>query len=265
MASLSLVLALLMVAAVVGLAAKRLKVHYNIALVLAGTLLGAARLMPPVRLDPQIVIDVFLPILLFEAAMSTDLRRLRRNLNPVVLLSVPGMLLTVLVGGTVIRYAIGLPWSVSLLLGSILATTDTIAVIATFRKVRVPGRFATIVENESLFNDGTALVAFATLLGVVREGRFHAAATAYELVWVTVAGLAVGVAVGWLTSQVLRKIDDHLLEILMTAVITYGSWLLAGRVGGSSVIAVVTAGITLSTVGWPFLTPTGKVAIRSAW
>src|SRR5262245_25530118 len=263
--SLSIVLELLLVAAAVGLLAKRLKVHANVALVLAGAGLGALHLVSPTHLDPDVVINIFLPILLFEAAISTDLRRLRRNLAPVVLLSVPGMLLTVVVAGTVIRQALGLPWSISFLLGSILAPTDTIAVIATFRKVRVPGRLATIVENESLFNDGTALVAFATLLGLARDGRFHPAAMAYELVWVIVGGLGVGFAVGWLTSQALRKIDDHLMEIMMTVLVTYGSWLLAARLGASSVIAVVTAGITIETAGWAALTPTGKVAIRSVW
>lgn len=265
MEALTIVLELLLVAAAVGLAAKRLRIHYNIALVLAGVAVGASHLLPPVHLDPSVVINVFLPVLLFEAAISIDLRRLRQNLVPVVVLAVPGMILTVFVAGAVLRHGLDLAWSVALLLGSILATTDTISVIATFRKVRVPSRLSTIVENESLFNDGTALVAFTTLLGVLAEDRFSATSTVASLLWVVCVGLLVGLAVGWAASQLLRRVDDHLMEIMVTVVVTYGSWLVAERVHASSIIAVVTAGITLGTIGWPVLTPTGKVAIRSVW
>ncbi|MBI3932090.1 MAG: cation:proton antiporter [Acidobacteria bacterium] len=263
--NLTVVLEILIVAATVGVLAKRLRVHYNIALVLAGVAVGASRLVPRVGLDPEIVLQVFLPILLFEAAIATDLRRLRENLGPVVLLSVPGMLASVGVGGAILRLGLALPWALALLLGSILATTDTIAVIGTFRKVRAPGRLATIVENDSLFNDGTALVAFATILAVVQEGRFDAGQRAAQLIWVTAAGLAVGVAVGFVASLLMRRTEDHLLEIMLTVLVTYGSALLAERIHASAVLAVVAAGITVGTVGWRGLAPTGKVAIRSFW
>jgi CPA1 family monovalent cation:H+ antiporter len=265
MEALTIVLELLLVSAAVGLAARRLRIHYNIALVVAGVALGASHLLPAVRLDPSVVINIFLPILLFEAAISTDLRRLRQNLAPVTVLAVPGMVLTVVVAGAVLRHGIGLEWPIALLLGSILAATDTISVIATFRKVHVPSRLTTIVENESLFNDGTALVAFTTLLGMCVQGRFSAGATLAQLLWVVCVGLLVGLFVGWLASQLLRRVEDHLMEIMVTVVVTYGSWLLAERLHASAIIAVVTAGITVGTVGWPGLTPTGKVAIRSVW
>src|SRR5688572_7656227 len=109
--NLTVVVLLLLVAAVVGLVAKRLRVHYNIALVLAGVALGASQLVPHVALDADIVLRVLLPILLFEAALATDLARLRDNLGPVVLLSVPGMLATVFVAGAVVRWALGLDWA----------------------------------------------------------------------------------------------------------------------------------------------------------
>src|SRR5687767_3368037 len=105
---LTVVVSLLLVAAVVGLAAKRLHVHYNVALVLAGVALGASQLVPHVVLDADVVLRVLLPILLFEAALATDLARLRENLAPVVLLAVPGMLATVFVAGAVVRWALGL-------------------------------------------------------------------------------------------------------------------------------------------------------------
>lgn len=262
---LTVVLQLLLVAAAVGLLAKRLQVHYNIALVLAGVVVGTLHWLPPVHLDPEVVINVFLPILLFEASIATDLRRLRENLAPVLLLAVPGILLCVAVIGLVVHAGLGLAWMPALLLGSLLAATDTIAVIATVRKVRAPARLTTILENDSLFNDGTSLVAFSTLLAVIARGRFDPTQVGFELVWVVGAGLLVGMALGFLASQLARRTEEHLFEIMVTVIVTYGSWLLAGRIGASPVLAVVAAGITFGTAGWPGLTPTGRVAIRSTW
>jgi CPA1 family monovalent cation:H+ antiporter len=262
---LTVVVELLLVAAVVGLAAKRLHVHYNVALVLAGVVLGASQLVPHVGLDADVVLRVLLPILLFEAALATDLGRLRENLVPVVLLAVPGMLATVFVTGAVVRWGLGLDWGVALLLGCILATTDTIAVIAGFRKVRVPPRLATVVENESLFNDGTALVAFTTVLAVIQRGRFDPVNGLVELVWVTAGGLLVGFAAGYAAAHVMRRIDDHLMEIMVTVIVTYASSAGAEALGASPILAVVTAGITVRAAGWDGVTPTGKVAIRSVW
>jgi CPA1 family monovalent cation:H+ antiporter len=256
--------ALLLVAAAVGFGARRLGVHYNIALVVAGAAMSAAQ-VPRIALDPEIVIQVFLPILLFEAAISTDLRRLREDMRPVVLLAVPGMLVTVIVAGAILHFGLGLPWLFALLLGSILAATDTIAVVATFRKVKAPARLRTIVENESLFNDGTALVAFAAIAAAIRQGQFEVTSGVVQLVWVTVVGIGIGAAAGWGASQLARLTDDHLMEILFTVVVTYGSWVVAEGVHASPVLAVVAAGITVGSVGWREITPAGKVAIRSFW
>src|SRR5688500_573184 len=158
--------------------------------------MGAAQ-VPRIALDPELVIQVFLPILLFEAAISTDLRRLRADMRLVVLLAGPGMLATVFVAGAILRYGLGVPALFALLLGAILATTDTIAVVATFRKVKAPPRLRTIVENESLFNDGTALVAFAAILAAIHQGRFEVTTGVTQLAWVTVVGIGIGVAAGW--------------------------------------------------------------------
>jgi CPA1 family monovalent cation:H+ antiporter len=263
--TLQVLLALLVVATAVGMLAKRLRVHYNIALVLTGVALGAAHVLPGVTLRPQIVLDVFLPILLFEAATATDVRRLRDNLAPVVLLAMPGTALTMLVAGAVLRVGLGLEWPLALLLGAMLASTDTIATIASFRQVRAPARLSTIVENESLFNDATALVAFATLLEVVLSGRFDPQTGFRDLAWLTVAGLAAGVAVGRAASLLMHRTEDHLIEIMMTVAVTYGSHLLAISVGGSPVLAVVAAGLVVGSTGWSGLTATSKVAIRSVW
>ncbi len=193
-ATLQTVLLLLIAAAVVGLLAKRLHVPDVIALVLAGVGLAALGGFPVIGLEPQVVLQVFLPILLFEAALAADAGRLRRDLVPVATLAGPGMLISVGVAGLLLNVGLGLPLPLALLLGAMLAATDTIAVIASFRRVRAPQRLSTLVESESLLNDGTALVAFSTLLAVVLQGSFEPSRGLLALAWVTLAGLGVGAA-----------------------------------------------------------------------
>ena len=137
--------------------------------------------------------------------------------------------------------------------------------MATFRKVKAPARLRTIVENESLFNDGTALVAFAAILAAIHQGRFEVTSGLVQLVWVTAIGIAIGAAAGLGAAQLMKMTDDHLMEILFTVVVTYGSWVVAESVHASPVLAVVAAGITLGSFGWGEITPAGKVAIRSFW
>ena len=263
--TLTVVLLLLLIAAAVGFLAKRLRIHYNVALVLAGVALGASQAVPKVGLRPEIVLQVFLPILLFEATLATDLRRLRENLVPVTVLAVPGMLTTVAVAGAILHAGLDLDWRVACLLGAALAATDTIAVIASFRKVRVSPRLAAIVENESLFNDGTAIVAFTTILAALQQGHFDPARGFAGLAWVTGVGLGCGLLLGYAVAHLMRGTDDHLMEIMLTAIAAYGSALFAETLHVSPVLAVVAAGLTLRAAGWESVTPAGKVAIRSVW
>jgi CPA1 family monovalent cation:H+ antiporter len=263
--TLTVVLLLLLIAAAVGFLAKRLRIHYNVALVIAGVVLGTTQAVPKVSLQPEIVLQVFLPILLYEATLATDLRRLRENLWPVALLAVPGVLTTVVVAGAILHAGLGLGWPIACLLGAALAATDTIAVIASFRKVRVSPGLAAIVENESLLNDGTAIVAFTTILAAIEQGRFDPGSGLAGLSWVTAVGLGCGLVLGYAIAHLLRQTDDHLMEIMLTAIAAYGSALLAESLHASAVLAVVAAGLTLRGAGWEALTPTGKVAIRSVW
>lgn len=263
--TLTVVLLLLLIAAAVGFLAKRLRIHYNVALVIAGVALGTTQAVPRVALQPEIVLGVFLPILLFEATLATDLRRLRENLVPVIVLAVPGVLTTLAVAGIILHAGLGLAWPVACLLGAALASTDTIAVIASFRKVRVSPRLAAIVENESLFNDGAAIVAFGAILAAIQQGHFDPGRSIATLAWVAAVGLGCGFGLGYAVAHLVRGTDDHLMEIMLTAIAAYGSALLAESLHASSVLAVVAAGLTLRGVGWEALTPTGKVAIRSVW
>jgi CPA1 family monovalent cation:H+ antiporter len=264
-ATLTLVLELLLVAAAVGFVAKRLRVHYNIALVLAGAAVGAARLVEPMKLDAAIVLQVFVPILLFEAAISSDLRRLRDNLVPVLTLAVAVILLAMFVGAGILNRGLGLVWPVALLLATVLASTDTIAVIATVRSVRAPQRLSTILQNASAFDDATTLVAFAAVLAYAQRGTFDLATSAVGLAWAVGAAAAVGGLLGLVAAAVMSRTEDHLMEILLTVIVTFGSAVVAGQIGASSVVAVLASGLALVSGGWQHVTPTGRIAIRSFW
>ena len=263
--TLTVVLLLLLIAGGVGFLAKRVRIHYNVALVLAGVVLAASQAVPQVALRSEVVLQIFLPILLFEATLATDLRRLRDNLVPVAVLAVPGMLTTVAVSGLILHGALGLDWAVACLLGAALAATDTIAVIASFRKVRVSPRLAAIVENKSLFNNNTTIMAFTAILAAIQVGRFEPGRGVMELAYVTGVGLTCGLGLGWAVAHLMRGTEDHLMEIMLTVLAAYGSALFAETLHVSAVLAVVAAGLTLRAVGWNAVTPTGRVAIRSVW
>nr|WP_263975425.1 cation:proton antiporter [Leptolyngbya sp. 7M] len=150
---------LLLVATAVALLSRRLGVPYVTGLVLAG--LAITDFLPQsIGLDSSLILNLFLPILLFEAAINTDVSRLRSTVKPIVLLAGPGVIVASGVTATILKYGLGLDWTPALLLGTILAITDTVSVIAVFKEITVPSRLITIVEGESLFNDGVALVLF---------------------------------------------------------------------------------------------------------
>ena len=162
---------LLVAAAVVAVIARWIRLPYTLALLLLGLGLGAVPLISAPTLSSEIILLLFLPPLLFEASFVLDLRRLWSVRTGIVAFAVPGVLLAMVVGGVLVRWALGLPWSVALLFGAMIAATDPVAVLATFRQIGVSPRLAALLEGESLLNDGVALAFLVTLTGAV-QGTF---------------------------------------------------------------------------------------------
>ena len=184
--------ALLLVVAVgstVAIGAKRIGVPYNVALVVVGLVLVFLDVLPYAPLDPQVVLVAFLPVLVFEAALVSDADGLRRASKPILALALPGVAISLVATAGVATMALGLPFSAALLLGALLAITDTVSVLLAFKSVRVPHRLAAIMEGESLFNDGTALVLVTLATTVVASGVFDPTATARALAIAIVASL----------------------------------------------------------------------------
>jgi len=243
-------------ATVLGLVSRRARLlPYPVVLAGAGIVVG---LLPGEQL-PHIGADVillaFVPGLVFEAALTLDLPELRRRLLPVGLLATAGVAATVLLIGTLTHLLLGFSWASGMLLGSILAATDPIAVVTLLRQLKAPSGLAAILEGESLLNDGTGVAVFSAVLATILAGAPSFGDAAVRFVEIGVGGAVIGLAVGFLGVALMRAAEDAPLEILATLVIAYGSYLAADIVHASGIVAVVVAGVVIARYG----STTGKL------
>jgi Na+/H+ antiporter len=234
---------------VAGLAvlAGTLRVPYPITLVAGGALIGFIPGVPDVQLDPDLVLLIFLPPLLYGAAFFTDLRDLRRNARPIALLAIPLVLVTMGAVAVVAHGTIGLGWPEAFVLGAIVSPTDAVAPAEILRRLNAPRRLLIVIEGESLTNDGTALVLYKVAVAAVVTGSFSFWDAGLRFVANGLGGLAIGLAAGWLIKQVRARIDDPPTEITISLLSGYAAYLPAEELGLSGVIAAVTVGVY---VGW---------------
>jgi len=254
------VVVLLLIASGVHALTKRFKLPFTVMLVLVGIALSSiARARPEwtaalhnFQISPDLILYVFLPSLIFEAAFHMDVRQLRENLGHVLMLAVPGLLISTLIIGLIVAAVTRIPFAAALLLGAILSATDPVAVIAVFKRLGAPHQLTTLVEGESLFNDATSIVLSRIMLGVVIGGalsRGSIARGAVSFVAVFIGGLLLGWLLGLLTGLILGWVQDHFIEITLTTVLAYASFILAEQVlHVSGVMAAIAAGLTIS--GW---------------
>jgi CPA1 family monovalent cation:H+ antiporter len=258
---LSLLIAVAIVAAIV----RFVRVPYTVALVLAGLGLALTPQAPSVQLTPALILTVFLPVLLFHAAYNLDVTELRANVAAITLLAAPGVLLTAGLVGVALHFVGRLPWPVAVLFGTIVAATDPVAVLALFETVGAPRRLVTIVDAESLFNDGIALVIFASVLGVATAHQVQIGATAELFVVAVIGALVLGALVAAVGARLLRHIDDALLETTITLILAYGGYLLAQHFGSSGPLETVSAGLFLGVQSKGVMSPTTRMQARATW
>ncbi len=239
---------LVVVATVVALVARRAAVPYSVALVLAG--LGIAILFPTVQVGvtPELLLAVLLPGLVFEAAYKIDLRELRRTFGAVAILAAPGVLITAGLVALIVSAWTGLPLPEAFLLGAIVSATDPVAVVSLFKRLRAPARLATAVEAESLLNDGTGVVLFAIALRAISEPVTLAEGAVAFVVTIVVSAV-IGAVAGWVAERLMRLADDHLIEIAISVIAAYGTYLVADRLHESGIIATVVVGLALGNAG----------------
>jgi len=255
----------LAVGAAVAIGAKRVSVPYNVALVLIGLVLVFADVLPHAPMDPEVVLVAFLPLLVFEAALFADADSLRGARRPILALAAPGVGISLIATAGVATLILGLPFSAALLLGALLAITDTVSVLLAFRSTRVPHRLAAVMEGESLFNDGTALVLVSVTSAAVATGSFDVVTTTRALVLAIVGGLGVGAAFGIVGGAALGRTPDHLTGILASTVLVFATSLLAERIHASPVIAVVVAGLVVGRAARRALEPSRVLALQGFW
>ena len=266
--AIELLVGLLGLAGLVAIVARPLRLPYTVALVIAGLVVGAGATalgLAAIEVTPELVLIVLLPGLVFEAAYRLRLDELRRWLGGLVLLAVPGVLISAAVVAIVLHVMTGLRLDLAFLVGAMVSATDPAAVVATFKPLRVPPALATMVDGESLLNDGTGLVLFAIAVQavVLPPGPLEATIGFVGTVGVSVA---IGLITGWLATRLISLIDDHLLELTISVVLAYGSYLLADRFGLSGVISTVVAAIILGNFGpGRSMTETGADAIDTVW
>jgi CPA1 family monovalent cation:H+ antiporter len=249
----------------VAILAKRINAPYNVALVVVGLLLVLMDVLPRTTMDPNVVLLLFLPILVFQGALSADDVSMKRAARPILALAVPGVAISLVATATLAAWEIGLPFAVALLLGAVLAITDTVSVLLAFRSVRVPHKLAAIMEGESLFNDGTALVLVSVCATVVMQGYADPSAIGRMLLVAIVAGLLLGAVGGTVGALVLRYAPDDLTAILASLVAVFATSLLTEHLHGSAVIAVVVAGVLVGHEMRVRLEPSRVLALQGFW
>ncbi|MHB8458713.1 MAG: cation:proton antiporter [Candidatus Limnocylindrales bacterium] len=234
-------------ASIVALVARRLGLPYSVALVVLGLCIAAIGPGLRISITPQLVLVVLVPGLVFEAAYRLDIDELRRTSLGVVVLAVPGVLISAVTVAVLLSLT-GLPFGLAFIVGAITSATDPVAVVATFRALHAPRRLSTLVEAESLFNDGTAIVVFGLAVAALRTPTSPVDAV-ISFTSVVVVSAAIGVLLGVVATRFIAFADDHLVELAISVVLAYGTYLLADRLQQSGIIATVVAGIVLGTYG----------------
>jgi CPA1 family monovalent cation:H+ antiporter len=257
---------LLLVAAVVGVLARRLRIPYSVGLVLAGIALAFVPYSAGLPLTRDLIFTTLLPPLVFEAAFQLPWKPLRRDLPVILLLATAGVLLATAVTTIGMHYAAGWPWLAALVFGVLIAATDPVSVIAAFKECGIHGRLRILMEAESLFNDGTAAVVFGIAVALALGQHSSAFEIGRTLVVIVGGGITSGALVAGAILLLAGRTEDHLLELTFTTVAAYGSFLLAEHFHLSGILATVTAAIMLGNLGsLGAITARGREAVDAFW
>ena len=241
-------------------------IPYTLLLVIVG--LGLAVIdVRLVTLSPELILLIFLPPLLFEAAWNLEWSKLKRDLVPISLYAVLGVVISVAGIAFTLNKIAGISLATALLVGASVSATDPVSVIALFRELGVEKRLAVLVEGESLFNDGIAVVAFSFLVGF-SLGTDEVAIPILVARFLTFVGIGIGVGtlIGFGISYLTQRFDLPLVEQSLTLVSAYGTYIIAEELGGSGVIGVVTMGLILGNFGSRIgMQPSTRLAVTQFW
>jgi CPA1 family monovalent cation:H+ antiporter len=257
---------LLLVACLIAMLSRRLGLPYIVGLVVAGFLIALLPNSPDVPLSPTLIFNVFLPPLVFEAALQLDWRRFRNELPLTLTLAFFGVAIAATMVAAGMHWLVGWSWIGAGLFGVLIAATDPVSVIAAFREMGCLPRVSMVVESESLLNDGIAAVGFAVLLSVASGTSPDAMTVVPQFLWTLGGGLVIGLAVSGACLLIVGRTDDPLVEIALTTIAAYGSFLLAEHFHASGIISALAAGLMIGNVGWAgVISPIGRDRVHYAW
>jgi CPA1 family monovalent cation:H+ antiporter len=257
---------LLLIAAVVAMLTRRLRLPYSVSLVVAGIILAILPFAPKIILTKDLIYTALLPPLLFEAAFFIHWNQLRRDFSLIVVLATLGVLLSASVTATGMHFLANWQWIDALVFGTLIAATDPVSVIATFREAKAKGRLLLLIEAESLFNDGTAAVAFGIVIALAAGQHLTSIEITSMLLKTIVGGTLCGASVAFGSLLLAGRTDDHLVEITFTTVAAYGSFLLADHFGLSGVLATITAGLVMGNFkSFKSFSERSREAVQAFW
>src|SRR5207302_1719683 len=238
-----LILICLVAVALLALAARKIRIPYPILLTCGGVLLALVPGLPAIQLEPQLVFNLFLPPLIYPAAVFTSWRDFRAQLRPILFLAIVLVLLTMTATAYLFHGLTGLPLAVAFVFGAIMSPPDAVAALSVTQSLRVPRRIIVILEGESLVNDATAFIAFRFAVAAVMTGAFSLGQASLQFLFVAVGGVCVGLAVGWLATQVQKRLDDPPVQTMFSLLTPYLAYFSGERLHVSGILAVVIAGM----------------------
>lgn len=264
-ATITLVFGLLVAIVVLAIIATRFRLPYAIVLVLGGLVLGFLPGLPTIELDPQLLLFLFLPPLIYSSAWLTSWREFQANLRPIFLLSIGLVLATTTLVAVVAHFLMGLSWSIAFVLGAIVSPTDAVAASATAQSAGLSRRLVTVIEGESMVNDATGLVVYRFAVAAVVSGSFSFAQASLQFALVSLGGLLIGFLVSWPLAWFHRFMDDAPIEIALTLLAPFAAYLLAEALQVSGVLAVMAAGLSLSRQSSRFFSANTRLQANAVW
>ncbi|OHC72306.1 MAG: Na+/H+ antiporter [Rhodocyclales bacterium RIFCSPLOWO2_02_FULL_63_24] len=263
---LELVLLLLLASVALGWVARHFKFPYPIALVAGGALLGLMPRLPQFPFDPQLILVVVLPPILYQAALLTSWNDFKANIRPIGLLAIGLVIVTTVAVGAALKLMVpDVPWAAAFVLGAIVSPPDAVAATAILARLNIPRRMVTILEGESLVNDASGLVLYKFAIAAVLTGTFSLADAGTQFVVVSAGGIALGIVLAFVYISIHRHLGDPFIEVLTTLTIPYAAYIVAESVHVSGVLAVVAAGLVRGRYSPELVSAEMRIIARSVW
>lgn len=263
---LELVLLLLLCAVGLGWVARHFKFPYPIALVVGGALLGFIPRLPQFPFDPQLILILVLPPILYQAALLTSWNDFKANIRPIGLLAIGLVIATTLAVGAALKLVVpDVPWAVAFVLGAIVSPPDAVAATAILSRLNIPRRIVTVLEGESLVNDASGLVIYKFAIAAVLTGTFSLMDASVQFVGVALGGIAIGIGIAFVFIAIHRRLGDPFIEVLTSLIVPYVVYIAAESVHVSGVLAVVAAGLVRGRYSPEIVSAEMRILARSVW